>query len=80
MLKGKPLIITAIVFGAIGLVLLIFGGVLFIDSGTDILDFIGSVLGLEKGRGGVATVCQFAVVFEVMALIIGFRAITDEAF
>ena len=78
MLKGKPLLITAIVFGSIGLLLLFFGSVIFLDGGTEPLDVIASVLGLEKGSIKVAAVSQFAIVFEIMAFIVGFNSLKEE--
>ena len=78
MLKGKPLLITAIIVGSIGLLLLFFGSVIFLDGGTEPLDVIASVLGLEKGSIKVAAVCQFAIVFEIMAFIVGFNSLKEE--
>ncbi len=80
MFKGKPLLITAMVFGSIGLLLILFGAIVFLDGGNEPLDLIASVLGLEKGRVGVATICQFAIVFEIMAFIVGFQALKEESF
>ena len=37
MLKNKPLLITSIIFGIIGLLILILGAVLFVDGGKDAL-------------------------------------------
>lgn len=79
MLKNKPLLITAIVFGGIGLLIIILGAVLFIDGGNDALNAIGSVFGMEKGKLTTATICQFSIVFEAMAFVVGYRALRDEA-
>lgn len=79
MLKNKPLLITAIIFAGIGLLIIILGAVLFIDGGKDALNTIGSVLGMEKGKLTTATICQFSIVFEIMAFVVGYRALRDEA-
>ena len=50
MLKNKPLLITSIIFGIIGLLILILGAVLFVDGGKDALNEIGAVFGMEKGK------------------------------
>ena len=79
MLKNKPLLITSIIFGIIGLLILILGAVLFVDGGKDALNEIGAVFGMEKGKLTPATICQFSIIFEAMAFVIGYRALRDEA-
>ena len=79
MLKNKPLLIIAIIFGGIGAIILIFAAILLIDGGKEPLDFINSVLGMPKGKVTVATISQFALVFEVMSFIVGYNAIKYES-
>lgn len=78
MLKDRPLLVTAMVFGGIGLVMLIVAGVLFLNGDKGPLNYIGSLLGMERGRLTTGTISQFSLVFEVMAFIIGYRALSDE--
>lgn len=79
MLKDKPLLITAIIFGGIGLLLMIVTGILFLNGNNDAFDTIGSVFGMESGKVTAATISQFSLVFEVVAFVIGYRSLMEEA-
>ncbi len=77
-MKDRPLLVTAIVFGGIGFVILTIAAIIFISGEKAPLDYIGALIGMEKGRITVGTIAQFSLVFEIMAFIVAYRELSDE--
>ncbi len=79
MLKNKPLLITAIIFGGIGIILAVFTGILFLNNDTAVFELISMLLGMG-GKGVTAsTIWQFSFIFEAAAFVLGYRALIEEA-
>lgn len=78
MLKEKPLLIAAIIFGGIGLVLIITGCLLYMINDSTFLNMIDSVFGFTKGSTSPATFSQLGIVFEASAFILIYRSLVDE--
>ncbi len=79
MLKNKPLLITALIFGGIGAVLTIFTGILFLNNDTGAFAFIANILGMKRESVTASTMWQFAFIFETAAFVLGYRAFIEEA-
>lgn len=67
--ENKSMIITAIIFGSIGAVILIFAAVVFLTGNSGIYADIGKYLGFPSGKLSTTLLCQFAVIFEAAAFI-----------
>ena len=77
MLKNKPFLIAAIVFGTLGILVLILTAISFFEGDNLISGAIGSLLGLDKESFRDSTMAQIAVVFFIPTFIFAFRALAD---
>ncbi|MBQ8134481.1 MAG: hypothetical protein IJ192_08765 [Clostridia bacterium] len=79
MLKNRPLLTAAIVFGSIGLLLIITSAIIYIDGGKTIYNAIASLLGMPIGKVTTASFCQFGTLFEIAAFALGYKSFTTES-
>lgn len=79
MLRNKPLFITALIFGGIGVVLTILTGILFLNNDDSFFGLIARLFGMAKESVTASTLWQFAFIFEAAAFILGYRALVEEA-
>lgn len=78
MKKEKPLFIAAIVFGAFGLILLIFAAVIFISKYTSVYSDLSEFFGLAKTAVTTESICEIASLFEACAFLLGYKSYTEE--
>ncbi len=75
MIKNKPLLITALVFGGLGLVFLSLSAASLLAGDGTITDAIASLFGQSKVHVTTASLGQFSVVFETAAFLLAFRSL-----
>lgn len=79
MFKNRPLLLASLIFGGIGLLIIIVGACIYVDGGKDILNNIAYAFGMSASNASSAVICQFGIVFEMAAMLLGYRALVDEA-
>ncbi len=79
MLKNRPLLIAALIFGGIGLLLIITATIIYIDGSKTIYNAIASLLGMPIGKITTASVCQFGTIFEIAAFVLGYKSFITES-
>lgn len=77
-MKNKPFLISAIVFGGLGLLVLLLTVISFFEGDNLISGAIASLLNLSKDSFNDATMAQVAVVFFIPTFIFAFRTLADE--
>ena len=77
MIKGKPFLISAIVFGGLGLIVLVLTVISFFCGDNLISSGIATMLGLDKESFTDATMGQIAVVFCIPTFIFAFRSLAE---
>ena len=78
-MKNKPLLMSALVFGGIGLIILILGAVFYMDGNNDFYESVAGFFGMAKSKVSTSTFCQFGIVFELAAFVLGYRSLKDES-
>ena len=78
MLKGKPFLITSLVFGGLGLIVLILTVISFFCGDNLISAAIGELIHMGTDSFNDATMGQIAVVFFIPAFIFAFRSFADN--
>ena len=79
-MKKKPLMISAMVFGGIGLAMIIVGIVFYMNGDTAFFETLAKIFGMTKDKITATTLCQFGVVFEIAAFVLAYRSLKDEDF
>ncbi len=79
MLKNKPLLITALIFGGIGIILAILTGIMFLADDTNGFSIISGLLGMKSADIKASSLWQFSFIFEAAAFILGYRALVEES-
>ena len=79
MLKSRPLLLSAIIFGGIGLLLICTAAWIFVSGDTGLTKWLSSVLHSDSGSISSATFSQLGIVFEISAMVIACRALDDES-
>ncbi len=79
MFKNKPILITALIFGGIGIILAIFTGILFLNDDRNVFELVAYLFGMKKENVNASTMWQFAFIFEAAAFVLGYRALAEEA-
>ena len=77
MIKGKAFLISAIVFGGLGLIVLVLTVISFFCGDNLISSAIATALGLDKESFTDATMGQIAVVFCIPTFIFAFRSLYE---
>ncbi len=78
-MKNKPLLLTALIFGGIGLAIIILAIVLYMAGENELYNNIAAIFGMAKDKVTTATVCQVGIIFEIAAFILGFRSLSVES-
>lgn len=77
-MKDKPFLISSLVFGAVGLLLLIISSIVFITKNTTFFSDLGSALGVNPDTFTVSSVAQLATVCFVPSFIFSYKSMSDE--
>ncbi len=78
MFKGKPFLIASLVFGGLGIIVLVLTVVSFFCGDQLISSAISSMLNLEKGAFTDTTMAQIAVVLFLPTFIFAYRSFADN--
>lgn len=79
MLKSRPLLISAIIFGSIGLVLTAIAAWIFVSGDTEFTKWLSMQLQGNQNSITSSTLAQLGIVFELSSIMIAGRALDDEA-
>lgn len=77
-MKSRPLMISALIFGGIGLAIIVLGTVFYMNGSTAFYESVAGILGMTKDKISTTTFCQFGIIFEIAAFILGYRSLKDE--
>ncbi len=70
--------ISALIFGGIGLIIIILGTIFYMNGSNDFYESVAGFFGMAKSKITTATFCQFGIIFELAAFILGYRSLKDE--
>ena len=77
-MKSKPFLITAAVFGSLGILTLLLTVISFFNGDSSITGSIESMLNMDEGSIKNDVLAQISVVFFIPAFIFAFRAFADN--
>ncbi len=77
MLRSRPLLIAAIIFGGIGMLLIMIAVYIFMSGDTAITGWLNSLLRSGSDKISSSTFSQIGIVFELSSLMISLRAFDD---
>lgn len=78
MLKNKPLLVSAIVFGIIGILITISGFIMFLTTDSSGYSIVENLFGIQKDTISMAALCELASVFEGCAFILAVKSAKHE--
>ena len=77
-MKSKPFLITAAVFGSLGILTLLLTVISFFNGDSSITGAIESMLNMDEGSIKNDVLAQISVVFFIPAFIFAFRTFADN--
>ena len=77
-MKNKPLLLTALIFGGIGVIIIILAVIFYMAGESGLYNAIASFFGMGKDKITTATICQLGILFEIAAFILGYRSLSVE--
>ncbi len=77
-MKNKPLMISALIFGGIGVLIILFAVICYMSGNTEVYESIGRIFGMTRDKITTASLSQFGIIFEAAAFVLGYRSLKDE--
>ncbi len=77
-MKNKPLMLAGLIFGGIGLAIIVTAIILYMAGKTDIYGSVAQFFGMTKEKINTPTICQLGILFEIAAFILGYRSLAVE--
>lgn len=77
-MKNKPLMLAGLIFGGIGLAIIVTAIVLYMAGETDVYNNVAQFFGMTNDKISTATICQLGILFETAAFILGYRSLAVE--
>lgn len=77
-MKKKPLFLAALIFGGLGLLIIGFSIIMYMVGNTSVFQTIGNIFGMARNKITSSTLCQFGIILESAAFLLGYRSLADE--
>lgn len=77
-MKDKPFLTSALIFGAISVLLLALSAVIFLMKDDSFCDNLGKLLGMSPDSISTSTIAELSVICTVPSFIFAFKSLSEE--